>query len=268
MAPVSGVGEQEFSDLLQKIEHLIQKVSAKANEFVDRINKILARVPDIIGAGIRTGTERFIALMNKIFHELDKVVNKPGWPPTLLSHGSAWADRVGGPVTKLVGDADSDQSTVLEQWTGDAAEAYKRILPPQQKALISIKKDYTDAIHSAMTAMSAAIVAFWASVAVALVALVAGTIAALASTATIAGAPAAPFIAIGACLTFVGALAAGSATLFGVASVQNGNLRDKVNEYSASKTGHWPRSTADLLSDGTVRDTGPGGPDTTDWHVR
>jgi hypothetical protein len=271
MAPQPAVAESEYVEVLQRIQDLIQRIENRSHAFIDNVNKILAKVPAMIGDGLRKGTQKFVALMEKIFRELDKVVNKPGWPPTLLSHGNAWANQVGDPVSKLAGHAghaDHDQSTVLEQWKGDAAESYKSILGPQQKALTSIKKDLTDTIHSAMTAVTAAVIAFWASVATALAALIGGIIGAVASTATILGAPAGPFIAIAACAVFLAALAAGSGTLFAVASVQNGNLRDKLADYLAFKDGHWPRSTADRLSDATMRDSGPGGPDDSDWHVR
>ncbi len=104
MAP--GPGEQEFRELIQKFEDALRKVHEKANEIVNNVNRILSKVPGFVGDGIRKGTERFIALLNKIYEELDKYIGKPGWPPTLLSTGNAWADDVGTPVSSLAGAAD------------------------------------------------------------------------------------------------------------------------------------------------------------------
>lgn len=267
-APMPGLGEAEFAELMGKIDELVRKVAAKANELVDKVNWILSKIPPIIGAGIRQTTERFVELMQQIFRELNKVINKPGWPPTLLSHGNSWADNVGKPVSMLAGHADPDQSPALAAWSGVAADAYKSILSPQQKAITAIKKDMTDAIHSALTALSAGIIVFWGSIVVAMATLTAGIITALGTTATVVGAPAGPVIAVGACVAFIAALAAGSGTLIGVAAVQNGNLKDKLADYLTFKDGRWPISTADRLSDGTLRDTGPTGPDDTDWHVK
>ncbi len=265
MAP--GPGEQEFRELIQKFEDALRKVHEKANEIVNNVNRILSKVPGFVGDGIRKGTERFIALLNKIYEELDKYIGKPGWPPTLLSTGNAWADDVGTPVSSLAGAADPDKSAILDEWKGAAADAYKRILGPQYKAITAIKKDFTDAIHSALTATAAGIVVWWGSIVVAIAALVGGLIGAAASTASVFGAPAGPFIAVAACLAFLAALTAGSGALLGITAVQNGNLQDKLADWLAFEGRQWPVSAASKLEDGTLRDKAPATVDGTDWRL-
>lgn len=270
MAP--GPGEQEFRELIAKVEDLLKRVHDKSNEIVNNVNRILGQLPGIIGQGLSNSTQRLLELLNSIYHELNKYIGKPGWPPTLLSTGNDWADRVGAPVSAMAGAADADLSPILNEWKGDAAEAYKRILGPQHKAILAIKKDFTDVIHSALTATAAAIVVWWGSIVVALVALVGGMITAAGATGTLVGAPAGLVIGVAACLTFVAALAAGHGTLLGVTAVQDGNLRDKLAEWGAfggqgqGQGQGWPISVANQLQDGTLRD--PGVPDDTDWRLR
>ncbi|MFY1617090.1 hypothetical protein [Micromonospora sp. WMMD736] len=263
---VPGPGDQEFRELIAKAEGLLRRVHDKATEIVNNVNRILGMVPGFVGNGIRSGTERLLGLLNNIHRELDKYLGKPGWPPALLSAGNEWADRVGAPVSATAGAADPDLSPILDEWKGAAADAYKRILGPQQKAILAIKKEFSDVIHSALTATAAAIVLWWGSIVVALVALVGGLIAAVGSTATVFGAPAGPVIGVAACLAFLAALATGHATLLGVTAVQDGNLRDKLAEWGAFGGESWPISTASKLQDGTLRD--PGVPDDTDWRLR
>lgn len=263
----SGPGEQEFRELLQRFEDALRKIEAKTNEIVTNVNRVLSQVPGFIGNGIRRGTEEFLALIGKLYAELDKYVLKPGWPPTLLSTGSAWADDVGSRVSALAGAADADSSAILDEWKGPAADSYKRILGPQHKAITAIKKDFTDAIHGALTATAAGIVVWWGSIVVAVAALVGGLIGAAASTATVFGAPAGPFIAVGACLACIAALAAGTGALIGVTGVQNGILQDKVADWLAFGGMQWPVSSSNKIEDGTLRDHAPAIIDGTDWRL-
>ncbi|WP_326558274.1 hypothetical protein [Micromonospora sp. NBC_01796] len=265
MAP--SPGEQEFRELIEEFETALKRVQQKTEEIVDNVNRVLSKVPGFVGDGIRESTERFVSLINKIYAELNRYMLKPGWPPTLLRVGNAWADDVGSPVSALAGAADPDKSAILDEWKGPAADAYKRMLGAQLKAITSIKKDFTDAIHGALTATAAAIVVWWGSILVAITALVGGLIGAAASTASVFGAPAGPFIAIAACLVFLTALTAGTGTLYGVTAVQEGNLRDRINEWLAFDGHRWPVSAADKISDGTLRDKAPAVADGTDWRL-
>jgi hypothetical protein len=89
------------------------------------------------------------------------------------------------------------------------------------------------------------IIAFWGGLTVALGALMAGIIGAVASSATVFGLPAAPFIAAGAALAAVGAFYSGGLILESVCSGANSTLRQKLNDNTGYRNGHWPPATTE-----------------------
>jgi hypothetical protein len=103
-----------------------------------------------------------------------------------------------------------------------------------------MKTVLTDGIAGALSDVSKGIIAFWVGLVTALAALVVGIIAALSSSATIVGLPAAPFIAAGAALVAVGAVGGGMAVLTSVCSSAATSMRQKLNDNTAFRGGHWP----------------------------
>jgi hypothetical protein len=260
MAPVTLADEGQ---IIQKINDLLQKIEKTANEIVDGINGWLSKLPGFLTGGIRSATEKFVGLMNEMFSALAEIVTNMGSPATLWNRADAWSSQVGGPISGLSGNADPAQSPALQCWTGAAAEAYKETLGPQRKAIDAIKAIFTDPISSALSAVARAIWVFWGALIAGFAALVVALIGALASTATIVGLPAAPFIAAGGALIFIGAFFAAGEVLRSQCSDSNTTLVGKLNDNTAFRGGLWPVATAGALTDGSLTDG-----DGTDWHMK
>ncbi len=142
-----------------------------------------------------------------------------------------------------VQNADAGSLTVDDNFDGSAATAYKQAVPLQKTALEKIKTTYTDGISTVLSDVGKAIYVFWGALIVALAAFIAGMIAAISSSATIVGLPAGPFIGAGAVLVALGAFAAGSMNLKSAAAAANTSLRQKINDNSGFRDGHWPKAT-------------------------
>ncbi|WP_092551118.1 WXG100 family type VII secretion target [Actinoplanes derwentensis] len=225
--------------LLERINSTISRIDGKTVELQNSINNKLGFIPEPVQSSIRQGWDDFCAFMERIWENLQIILSNMGSPSALSNAAQAWSDRVGVPVSGQVQAADAGLLTVDDNWDGDAADAYRQMLPLQKAALEKIKMTITDGLATALGQVHLGILVFWSSLAGALVALVIGILGAIASSATILGMPAAPFIAAGAAVTASLSLIVGCETLKGCCTSANTTLRQKFDDSSFFQK-HWP----------------------------
>ncbi|MBW6440018.1 WXG100 family type VII secretion target [Actinoplanes hulinensis] len=225
--------------LLERIHSTIDRIDAKTVELQNSINDKLAYVPPPAQGKIRQGWDDFCAFMRRIWDNLATILSNMGSLSALSTTAQAWSDRVGVPVSGQVQAADAGLLTVDDNWAGDAADAYRQMLPLQKAALEKVKTVLTDGLSTALEQVRTGVFLFWTGLLGALAALAVGIIGALASSATIFGLPAAPFIAAGAAVTASIALIVGCETLKSACTSANSLLRQKFDDTGFFQ-GHWP----------------------------
>jgi hypothetical protein len=225
--------------LLERIHSTINRIDDKTVELQSSINDKMGYIPPPMQGRIRQGWDDFCAFMRRIWDNLGTILSNMGSLSRLSTTAQAWSDRVGVPVSGQVLAADAGLLLVDDNWDGDAAVAYRQMLPLQKAALEKIKTLMTDGLATALDQVYTGIQIFWASVVTTLVTLAVGILGALASSATILGMPAAPFIAGGAAVTASIALIVGCETLKRACTSANTLLRQKFDG-SGGFRGHWP----------------------------
>ncbi|MCO8274214.1 hypothetical protein M1L60_26795 [Actinoplanes sp. TRM 88003] len=230
-------------DLIGKIMSLLDKVEQKTNDLQNSINSKIGFLPGYLQDKVRSGWKSFCDFMSKVWSDVRQFVTHLGSPSTLTATANAWSDRIGGPVSGRVQTAEAGLLEVDTNWDGDAAEAYRQMLPLQKAALEKVKTVFTDGITTMLGEMVKAINLFFGALVVALGALVIGIVGAASSSATIVGLPAAPFIAAGAAGAAAAAFFAGGLNLRSTAEAANSTLRQKLNDNVGYHDGAWPPAT-------------------------
>ncbi|GGN96445.1 hypothetical protein GCM10010112_87700 [Actinoplanes lobatus] len=225
--------------LLERINSTISRIDGKTVELQNSINDKMGFLPAPVQARVRQGWDEFCAFMGRIWDNLVAMLSNMGSLSALSTTAQAWSDRVGVPVSGQVQAADAGLLTVDDNWDGDAADAYRQMLPSQKAALEKVKTVLTDGLATALDLVHNGVFLFWTGLAGALVALAVGIVGALASSATIFGVPAAPFIAAGAAVTASVALIIGGETLKRTCTSANTTLRQKFDDTGFFR-GHWP----------------------------
>ncbi|MBG0564097.1 hypothetical protein [Actinoplanes aureus] len=225
--------------LLARIRSTLDRIDAKTVELRLAVDSGMRFVPPPLRNRVAAGWPDFCALMRRIWDNLTTILSNMGSPYRLYTTANAWSDRVGVPVSGQVQTAEAGLLLVDDNWDGDAADAYRQMLPLQKAALDKIKSTITDGVSTALMTVAAGIVAFWAGLVGAATALAVGILGALSSTATIIGMPAAPFIACGAAATACVSMIGAAEVLKALCSTANSTLRQKFDD-TGFHGGHWP----------------------------
>lgn len=231
------------AEIISEIHRTIDKIASKTQQLQASINAGLRSLPSFMGwiaDKVLEGWNWFLGKLDELWRWMGGVIDELGSPTSLSSTADRWSDDVGGPVSAEVQNADAGALLVDDTWTGVGADQYKQTLPMQKVALQDIKSTFTDGISTALGQVRTALYIFYAAIAVALAALVAGIVGALASSATVVGLPAAPFIAGAAAVAAAAACWGGSENLLSAAASANTLLRQKLNDNSGYRDGHWP----------------------------
>lgn len=241
MAP--GTTAAEEAALIAKIDDVVGRIESKTTELQNSITSKLHGLPGSLQDKVISGWNDFTGFLKQCWDALVEIFTHMGSPSTLWNTADAWSDNVGGPVSGQVQSAEAGSLEVDDNWDGSAADRYRQNLPMQKAALEKMKSTFSDGISNALSDVATGIIAFWGGLIVALGALVVGIIGALASSATIFGLPAAPFIAAGAAVVAAGAFYSGGLILRSVCSGANSALRQKLNDNTGYRDGHWPPAT-------------------------
>jgi hypothetical protein len=231
-------------------------------DIINGINSVLDQLPPDSVAGIRAAAADLQRLVDKQVAEVERQLAFAGSPDALRSAGESWRE-VGRLASAQAGKATLNSTQADDRWTGDAADAYGRTLPAQEKALVAIKAR-TDEIDKVLQDLAGSINSFWADIGFAAVALGAALASALILAVTTVGAPAAAGLAAAAVGAFA---AAANSALTALVEITNACAartaefeRTLAND-DAFEGGIWPKSTT-AFSDASLTDG-----DDTDWHI-
>jgi uncharacterized protein YukE len=225
--------------LLERIHSTISRIDGKTAELQSSIDGKMHFLPPPMQDTVRRGWNDFCAFLGRIWDNLVTILSNMGSLSGLSTAAQAWSDRVGVPVSGQVQAADAGLLNVDDNWDGDAADAYRQMLPLQKAALEKIKTTITDGLSTALGQVHLGVLVFWSGMGAALVTLAVGIMGALGSSATLFGMPAAPFIAAGAAATASLSLIFGCETLKACCTSANTTLRQKFDD-TAFFRGHWP----------------------------
>jgi hypothetical protein len=258
------LSEGEFSDLLRRVDDALQKIINTTNKIVDACTKagkwlgpVWDNVVDLL--------HRFVGLVEKFLSEVGKFITRPGAPLTLWNVGNDWTHHVGKPVSDLVGAATVGQTQIDERWQGPAATAYLGTLPDQNKALAAIKAA-TDELDDALTKIAGGIIAFWVALLAALIPFIIELAGWLTAALTGIGAPAAAAgsgVSTAKVIALVTAIVGATVTYLTAITTQYKDLQQRVDNNEPFTHGSWPRSTNDVIADGSLT-----ADNTTNWHLR
>ncbi len=91
-APV-GVGSgEDIQELLGKAQRLLERISSKMQNLVDKINSILRSipsflVPNFIVDKVKAGIQKMNEMFTKLADKIQEFFASPGWPPALFEAG-------------------------------------------------------------------------------------------------------------------------------------------------------------------------------------
>lgn len=258
------LSEGEFNDALRRVDEGTQKIADLTSGIVDACSRAGQWLGPFWDDVVDLLT-RFVDLVEKLLSEIGKFFTRPGIPWTLWNHGTEWVKQVGKPVSDLISQATTGQTDIDERWQGPAATAYLGTLPDQGKALAAIVAATAD-IDDALTKVAGGIIAFWLGVLAAIVPYIIELAGWGAAASTVVGAPPAAAGAGASTLKALGIITAvvtAAIAYLTAISSQYKDLLQRVENNDGFPVGHWPRSTNDVIADGSMT-----GDKTTNWHVR
>ncbi|MFC4858777.1 hypothetical protein [Actinophytocola glycyrrhizae] len=250
------LSDAEFQDILRRVGEALNKIPKQFQRLIDNINSVLDWLPGFLMDRINDALGAVGDFVGKILTEIGKIITQPGVPWTLWTHGTTWTEQVGGKASTWqdvfhVGSLRTD-----DEWKGTSADAYRNILPLQQKALGAVKSA-ADEIDDLLMKLAVAIGVAWLAIVAAVVSFVIELTAEAGAAATGVGAPPAAAAAgvsaakvwgiIAAALAVLEAFVAGSL----LPSIKD--LNQRITNDEGFPGGHWPSLTTDI-SDSSHRD--------------
>ncbi|MPZ79318.1 MAG: hypothetical protein GEV28_02560 [Actinophytocola sp.] len=251
------LGEVEFEEIRRRVGDAIEGIRREFQRLVDNANRVLDWLPGFIVDRVMAALRTVGEIIGKVITEVIKFQSQPGRPWTLWTTGGTWTDAVGAKTSSWSESFSVGSMRTDDEWSGSAAEAYKNVLPSQQKALGAVKAA-CDEVDDLLGKLAIAIGVAWLAVVSALVTFVIELTAEATAAAATGGAGAPPAAAaaggsavkVAALVTAaLGALEAfvGSTLL---PSIKDLNQRVQNNEGFPRKHGSdeagWPQLTKDI----------------------
>lgn len=232
----------DWQAVIDRLNELLDKISAKMQELVDKVNSILSKIP---GWAERL-LDGFMSMWNKMLEKWDEfwawLTDKlayVGNPLALRDVASSWHSSVGQPTYDGSQDVEADADLGVDdsdKWQGSAAEAYRSKVPEQHGAMQGVSQTFVTPIASALTSVKWGIYTFWVGITFGLVALVGAFVLAIGSAATIVGAILSPEFVIGGIIAF---LLAGGGALIGLIAMFD-QAREGLQSLSRYNSDPWP----------------------------
>lgn len=242
----------QFDQAFAEVRQFAKDLETEVNKLIDGVNRWLPW----LGPLAEKTREALIwcrDLAVKIGKEIYKFVTGPGVPWTLFAHGSDWTG-IGSKVAGHANDAATGAVVCGNNWTGDAATAYKASFGLQTEAMKAIKTA-TDELHDALRNVALAIIVFWIALAAAAAIYIAELTGATAAT-TPPATPSAPVIAGLASTKFIAimvTLVTALGTAFSVMMTQTIDLQQRLGDPTFPGQ-QWPKSATTAFSDGSNAD--------------
>lgn len=259
-APVDGLLE-----ILAGVRNGLLEVESMVDQIVTATNQTLDQLPGWLVGDARTALADLRRTSAETIAQIRAWLANAGDPIALELAAGGWDSEVAGPVSRLVDLGAAEREDLQASWTGDAAEAYLRVLPDQGRALQAVHEAAGEA-RMALIEFANAIRAFWAAIDVAVAAGLAGLVAAV-------GAALASPTGIGGVVLGIGAISGittsvmqtftGFQAFTAAATTHGGVLSARIKNEAGFGDALWPRSTTDPFVDASLSDG-----DDTDWHVR
>ncbi|BCJ41089.1 hypothetical protein GCM10010168_46130 [Actinoplanes ianthinogenes] len=228
------------AELIGKVLHLVDQIEEKTQRLHAAVARGLPFLPPPMRMQATGAWQEFCDEMTNYWNFWRDVFANMGSPSQLKTIAYTWSDRVGSPVSSQVQAVDAGQLTVDDNWDGDAAKAYRDLLPAQKDALTQIKATLTDAIGDSLNSIADAIRVFWGTMIATCVPLVGGLIGAIGASGTIIGIPAAVVAVLGAVITASIGMNIAIAMLKSSSESASSKLRQKLGEDTAFGGGQWP----------------------------
>lgn len=242
----------QFDQAVAEVRQFARDLEAEVTKLIEGVNRWLPWLGPL-AEKTRQALIWCRDLATEIGREIYKLVTGPGVPWTLFAHGSDWTG-IGSRVAGHANEAATGAVVRGDNWTGDAATAYKGSFGLQTEAMKAIKTA-TDEIHDALHSVAIAIIVFWIALAAAAAVFIVELMAATAAT-TPPATPSAPVIAGIAATKFIAtiiALVTALGTAFGVVVTQTADLRQRLGD-PAFPAHQWPMSATNAFSDGSNAD--------------
>lgn len=241
----------------------IKDVEAKIQEFFKQINDTLSWVPDafawVIDAVEKT-LQEFKGKLQEFWDQISKFFEILGSVPALKMKSDMWEDKVSQPLGDIAGGIALGTLRANIEWEGRAAEAYKAMVPSQEKGLAGLK-DLARQVQGSLDSLANALTAFYVALAVALTVFAVGLTAAIAACCTVVGAPLGAAEILSIVGVVVGLITAATTAVVAFANslaTEQNSLTQKIHDIGNT----WPKSALGDLSDGSVSDG-----DRSDWRV-
>jgi hypothetical protein len=243
------LSQAEFQEILRKVQEALNEIPVQFQRLIDNINSALGWLPGWVMDKINAAIKAVGDFIGKVLTEIGKIITQPGVPWTLWNHGTTWTEQVGAKASNWqdvfhIGSLKTD-----DEWKGGAADAYKNVLPLQQKALAAVKAA-SDEVDDVLTKMAIAIGVAWLAIVSAVVSFVIELTAEAGAAATGVGAPPAAAAAgvsaaklwgiVAAALAVLEAFVAGSL----LPSIKD--LNQRINNSDGFPQGNWPQLTTDI----------------------
>jgi len=258
------LSEAEFIDALRRVDDGLNKIGDLTNNIVGACNDF-GRWLGPLWNDVYDLLSKFVDLVEKLLSEIGKFFTRPRVPWTLWNHGTDWTEQVGKRASDQQSKATTGQTEIDERWQGPAATAYLGTLPDQNKALSAIKAA-TDDLDDALTKVAGGIIAFWLGILAAIVPFIIELTGWGAAASTGVGAPPAAAGAGVSTVKVLGIIAAvvtAAIAYLSAISSQYKDLLQRLDNNDGYPGGHWPRSTNDVIADGSLS-----GDQNTNWHLR
>lgn len=254
----------DLSVTLADIRHQLDAVSGDIDTFIAHVNAVLGLLPEAVAhaaiAQVDGGLARPFALTR---NEIDRLLGYAGRPSALQAAGDIWARDVARLVSGVAATSNVSIMAAEDQWSGQAAKAYRAVIPLQAAALTALTAAATDA-NTILHDYAAALNSFWTTIATALASFAAGVLAVALGVLLAESVIPAVLAAVGAVTAFSTAVEKASNAFSTVNAKQAADvvtLNNRTYNNNAFPGGNWPVSTHDLR-DASITDG-----DGTDWSL-
>ncbi|ACQ78671.1 hypothetical protein Bcav_0407 [Beutenbergia cavernae DSM 12333] len=159
--------------VIELIRNVEREIAAARQRVVDGID--LSSPTDIVGGMlIAEALDYLDTLVRQVIDWLEEISIAFGNPADIDRAANGWASGVGGPVSELRTLVESSDLLRGGNWTGEAAEAYGRLIPIQLDAIGDVIDPIALEIYDALSDAWLGVSVFQMGLVATLVALIAG----------------------------------------------------------------------------------------------
>lgn len=234
----------EFDETIAKINQQMVVVDKNIGELFVKANATAAIAPYPINSWINEALSKLRELVSHMWNEIKVWYEDPGSPTKLLNAGKLLHDEVQASTSAQAGRIVDTYLEVDDQWTGSAAEAYKKVIKPDAPQTMAVKQygSTVDAVATALNTCGWTIVGYWVALAAAFATLIGGLVAACIGVVTLVGAVPSLIYAAGCIGGFLVAAGIATVTALTVMGTATDTFRSQNDGNDNFPSGRWPQS--------------------------